>query len=137
MGHVMVNGLSGLLTARKVVKTRFANEDVPPKLLGIIYDIPTDGLFQVYWPNGNLRYEWYYKDGKRVDGVSKGWYSNSKLKQTITWKNGKRNGKWIQWWENGQKVCEWTFKDGKEIGLTRWNDNGQKKEYIYKDGKIV
>ncbi len=53
---------------------------------------PENGLFRVYWKDiidnwhgsatlnpdegEGLRYEWYYKDGKRADGVSKGWWPN-------------------------------------------------------------
>ena len=51
-------------------KTRFANESDPEK--GMTYDIPTDGLFQAHWSNGNIRYEWYYKNGQRADGEAKG-----------------------------------------------------------------
>ena len=64
----------------KILKDRFANDDVPPKLLGKIYDTSIDGMFRVYWSNGNLRYEWEYKDGKRVDGISKGWWPNGNIK---------------------------------------------------------
>ena len=57
--------------------------------------LPDDGLFQQHWPNGNLRYEWYYDKNKssgrerpkrgnipRRDGISKGWYESVMLKQT-------------------------------------------------------
>ena len=47
---------------------------------------PKNGVFKVYWAkNGgvsvedeglNQRYEWIYKDGKRGNGPSKGWYPN-------------------------------------------------------------
>ncbi len=75
---------------------RFANEVVDDDGHPCtIYDIPTDGLFQVKWPNGNLRYEWYYKDGKRADGISKGWFPNGKLKQTMSWKNETTDGLFI------------------------------------------
>jgi len=42
---------------------------------------PENGLFRQYFDNGQLRYEWYYKDGKRADGISRGWWSNGILKQ--------------------------------------------------------
>jgi len=62
--------------------------------IGTEYDTPTNGLFQVYWPGPDkqLRYEWYYKDGKR-DGVSKGWTSTGKLKQMRNWTNGEEISK--------------------------------------------
>ena len=70
-------------------KYRFANEN---PTIGIQYDIPTNGLFQVHWSNGNLRYEWYYKDGERADGESKGWFPNGNMKQVWNWKNGEKDG---------------------------------------------
>ena len=110
-------------------KTRFANESDPEK--GMTYDIPTDGLFQAHWSNGNIRYEWYYKNGQRADGESKGWHSNGQLKQVITWKNGKRHGLYTSWYKNGQKKEEKTYKDGKKEGVgTIWYKNGQIQEEV-------
>ena len=114
---------------------------------------PVNGLYRVYWKdviddghfNGGatldpdegegLRYEWYYKDGKK-DGVSKGWYPNGQLKSKFNWK-GRMHGLYQEWYENGQKKLEGTQKDGKEDGLfTEWFKNGQKrKEVTFKDGK--
>tara|TARA_Y100000310_G_C20598168_1_gene771600 strand:+ start:990 stop:1457 length:468 start_codon:yes stop_codon:yes gene_type:complete len=136
---------------------------------------PENGLFRVYWKDvksvysggatldpdegEGLRYEWYYKDGKRADGISKGWYPSGQLKQTQTWKDGKENGlrtvwyengqkreegilvdgsgKYTHWYQDGQKSGEGTIKDEKNDGLwITWNKSGQKVwEGIYKDGK--
>ena len=132
---------------------------------------PDDGLFRVYWTEDNnasfedtglsVRYEWYYKDGERADGESKGWWSNGQIKHTWTWKNGKKNGLYTFWYENGQKSIEGKYKDDKKEGLyifhsgdghlehkgifkddkrdglwTYWYPNGQKKaERLFKDEK--
>ena len=116
---------------------RFANDD--PHEVGIKYDIPADGLFQVYWSNGNLRYEWYYKDGQHADDISKGWWSNGNLKQTINWKNGKFDGLVTYWYESGQKEQEVSYKDGKINGkVINWYEDGVKElEHIYKDGQCI
>jgi len=115
---------------------------------------PDNGLFRVYWKNviasnigdvtldpndgEELRYEWYYKDGKRADGISKGWWPNGKLKHKWCWKNNLRDGLWIFYDENGQKKSEEIYKDGKKDGLwTHWYENGQKSiEETYKDGEM-
>jgi len=92
---------------------------------------PENGLFRVYWKDvqsthrggatldpdkgEGLRYEWYYKDGKRADGESKGWWPNGQIKHIWTWKDGELNGLYTYWHENGQKVCEEIYKDGKSI----------------------
>ena len=108
---------------------------------------PHNGLFRVYWTKVDevisfedtglpVRYEWYYKDGTRADGVSKGWWPTGQLKHTWTWKNGKKDGLHTYWFENGVKRREVIFANGKANGLsTFWYDNGQKKlEGTFKDG---
>ena len=90
---------------------------------------PENGLFRVYWtgvkgPNDGgatldpdesegLRYEWYYKDGKRADGKTRGWRPNGQLKQEGTYKNGKKDGLQTEWYENGQVKSKGTYKNGK------------------------
>jgi len=115
---------------------RFSNDDVHE--VGIEYDTPTDGLFQVKWPNGNLRYEWYYKDGKQ-DGEAKGWNSDGDLKQIRTYKDGLVDGLRIEWYTNGQKMFEGIYKRGVRDGLyTSWYEDGVKElEHIYKDGQCI
>ena len=116
---------------------------------------PKNGAFKVYWKDivntheggatlnpdegESLRYEWYYKDGKRADGVSKAWWPDGKLKQVKTWKNNTYNGKTNFWYPNGQKRLEETYKEGKPDGLrTRWHENGQKKyEGTYKNDELI
>jgi len=115
---------------------------------------PDNGLFRVYWKNviasnigdatldpndgEELRYEWYYKDGKRADGITKGWWPNGKLKHKWCWKNNVRDGLWIFYDENGQKKSEEIYKDGKLNGLsTEWYENEQKRgEGTFKDSKL-
>ena len=114
-----------------------------------------DGWFRLYWENESalnhiyygkiwkpskndqLRYEWKYKDGKRADGLSKGWWPNGQIKNIHTYKDGKRDGLWTSWYENGQKIYETTYKDGEHDGLyTVWYSNGQKSsENTFKDGE--
>ena len=100
---------------------------------------PEDGVFRKYWKNGNKRYEWEYKDGKRVDGKSIGWWPNGQLKQINTWKNGKENGLYTWYGENGQKAGEVPMKDNIEHGKwTRWYpQTGTKRgEGMLKNGKL-
>tara|TARA_B100000686_G_scaffold354186_1_gene463123 strand:- start:11015 stop:12142 length:1128 start_codon:yes stop_codon:yes gene_type:complete len=104
-----------------------------------------------------LRWEWYYKNGKR-DGISRSYWPDGILKQERTWKNGKQDGLYIEWrhtdgrkireytyrggqrdgsqieyWANGQKKIERTFKNGEEDGLRiEWYKNGQKKMIGFK-----
>ena len=87
--------------------------------------------------SGHLRFEWYYKDGKRADGVSKGFWPDGQLKHIWNWKNGKVHGLYTALYQDGQKRKEQTFKNGKEDGfVTYWSPDGKESsEMIYKDGR--
>jgi|TARA_Y100000034_G_C6862431_1_gene392668 antitoxin component YwqK of YwqJK toxin-antitoxin module len=155
-----------------------------PSELWIEENHPENGWLKVYWkgviehiPGGSknadftlneeegdgLRYELFFKDGMRADGISRGWYPNGQLKSEYTWKDGKQNGSFTQWKETGEKEIVKYYKDGKHDGLytewydtglkmregtykddeydgvwTEWYENGQKKsEKIFKDGELI
>jgi antitoxin component YwqK of YwqJK toxin-antitoxin module len=97
-----------------------------------------DGWFRLYWENGNLRYEWYFKDGKQ-DGVAKAWWPNGDIKSKRNYKDGKEHGSNIGWYEDGQVAGIRDFKDGKRDGL--WTDyykSGQMwMKKTYKRGKLI
>ena len=82
---------------------------------------PPDGWFRRYWENGNLRYEWYYKDGKQ-DGVSKSWWPNGDLKSKRNYKDGKLHGQQKSWYEDGSPDV---IHDGQLAGIRGFN-NGEK-----------
>jgi antitoxin component YwqK of YwqJK toxin-antitoxin module len=95
---------------------------------------PENGLFRVYWKDiitswssgvtfdpdegEGLRWEWYYKDGLKADGISKGWYPNGQIKEIITWKDGKMNGLRNKWDENGDVEYERTYNKGQRIFMS-------------------
>ena len=102
--------------------------------------VPENGIFRQYWPNGNIRYEWYYEKGsqsiarlrRRKDGISKGWFENGTLKQIQTWKGNRKNGVYVQWYCDGQKRMEVYWKDNKKNGkCIEWYPSGQKRQEGY------
>jgi histidinol-phosphate aminotransferase len=97
-----------------------------------------DGEFKKYWSNGNLKYHWRYKNGQRVDGISKGWFPDGQLKSEQIYKD---NGiiKRCFWHENGIQSKEENWKNGEYNGLyTRWDEHGIKEwEKFYKDGELI
>ena len=115
---------------------------------------PQNGWFKVYWPkqgvsepilnkedsNGNLRWEWEYKDGKRADGVSKGWYRDGTLKQVKHWKNGLKHGELIRYYNNKKINDHFQFRSGKRHGwcISYRNDenNSERKRDYYIDGVL-
>ena len=119
-----------------ILKTRFANDEYDNARkndgvgvkVGIEYDTPTDGLFQVYWPKTpkQIRYEWYYKDGKRADGKSYGWNEDGTPKQTLTWKNNIVIKTTWYYYRTKQKWYEETYNEnGELISKKEWDDNGK------------
>ena len=75
-----------------------------------------DGLIKRWYPNGQLEYEYNYKDGKR-DGLAKGWYPNGQLEYEYTYKDGELDGLTKSWDEDGQLQLETHHKDGKQAHL--------------------
>jgi antitoxin component YwqK of YwqJK toxin-antitoxin module len=46
------------------------------------------------------------------ESVSKDYYENGNKLSEVHYKNGKRNGLWIQYWKNGQVWGKGWYKDG-------------------------
>ena len=74
-----------------------------------------------------LKYEWKYKNGKRADGESKGWWPNGQIKQIQTWKDGVPHGPHTAWYDNGNLFAQRYYKNRLEVGLwTYWYETGRK-----------
>ena len=107
---------------------------------------PSDGWFRRYWSNGNLRYEWYFKNGKQ-QGVSKGWWPNGDIKSERNYNKGRLHGKKTAWYETGDP---YVIHDGQVAGTgymhkgfheglwTDYHKNGQKWfEGIYRNKELI
>ena len=66
-------------------------------------------------------------------------YENGQIKSEGNYKDGKPDGKVIDWYENGQIEAEGNYKDGKLDGkATYWHENGKiKGKVTFKDGKCI
>ena len=107
--------------------------------MGNIRDGKKEGKWVSYYHStGKKEWEDTFKDGK-LDGLWNVWYRNGQKRSKGTFKDGKKDGLETQWYKNGQKKLEVTFKDEKEDGLvTEWNENGQKwLETNYKGGEKI
>jgi antitoxin component YwqK of YwqJK toxin-antitoxin module len=87
---------------------------------------PKEGLNREYYPNGNLRNEFFIKDGK-IDGISKYWYSNGQIEFYSKYRAGDHIDTSITYLENGQIRFLEIFENGKSIYDTHFYDNGQVK----------
>ena len=79
-------------------------------------------------------------DEKPKNGLSTNFYINSKQKKSEgEYKDGKQEGRWIEWWINGQKMSEGNYKDGKKDGNWTWwfMEGGNQCVGEYKDGSEV
>ena len=86
---------------------------------------PYSGEAVWYYENGQKMREVTYKDGKK-DGKYNEWYENGQKESEETYKNGEKDGKWTWWYENGQKWIERTYKDGRLIESSAWDEYGNK-----------
>lgn len=99
-------------------------------LIWIPENAPKNGLFEVWWteedPNEGVslvdngcfkRWQMEFKDGKRADGTSYGWFASGQLRQIINWKNGLMHGPNIRFHHNGYLNDQWEYFEGKEHGV--------------------
>ena len=66
----------------------------------ILKERQKNGVYRAYYPNGQLKIEGNYKDGKE-DGFWTVWYENGKKKAEGNYKNGDQVGKWTIYNEDG------------------------------------
>jgi antitoxin component YwqK of YwqJK toxin-antitoxin module len=58
--------------------------------------------------------------GKILEGVSKNFYDNGKLRNEVPVKEGKRHGVAREYYENGQLAAEITYKEDVKNGWSKW-----------------
>jgi len=77
----------------------------------------------------------YFKNGKR-DGFWLNYWKNGQLQSKINYKNGKLEGSWISYHDNGKLRDKGQYKDGlKEGSWFSYFGNGQLSSKVnYKDG---
>ena len=84
-----------------------------------------DGMNVTRWPNGNVRMQGNYKDGKRT-GEWQAFFENGKLNSDEFFTEGQTDGKVTVYYENGQKMYEGENKMGKLAGVWHyWDDKGK------------
>ncbi|MFC1742613.1 toxin-antitoxin system YwqK family antitoxin [Candidatus Riflebacteria bacterium] len=97
---------------------------------------PKDGNYKEYWPDGKIKIETNYKNGKK-HGIEKWWWEeNGNLGSFSNYKNGRKNGIHRYYHRTGVLYYEATYKDGKLHGIENWYEAGRlDKEVPYKDGE--
>ncbi len=70
-----------------------------------------DGLYKEYYEGGQIKYEYHYKRGRKVD-VWKSWYENGQQWTSRDFKNDKLDGKVLVWDTDGTLTKEYTYVNG-------------------------
>jgi hypothetical protein len=85
----------------------------------------TDGMNITRWPNGNVKMQGNYKDGKR-QGEWQSFFENGKINSDEIFVDGQTNGKVTVYYENGKKRYEGENNNGKLNGVWNyWDENGK------------
>ncbi len=93
-----------------------------------------DGVRKAYYDNGNLEYEISYRQGKR-HGKALEFFPNGQLKLEWIYQDGKLDGTSKEYYESGELYREHEYSNNTRIGLKVFYKNGRvKAEYQFKDG---
>ena len=85
-----------------------------------------DGLSEVWWENGNLKYSLNFQNGL-LHGTNKAWHQNGQKLSEGSTVGGKKEGNWEFWSDNGTKIKTVEFLNDQKEGLFQeWDANGQK-----------
>ena len=94
-------------------------------------DVPFTGKAVAKWPDGQMKTQISYKDGKR-HGLKSHWYESGQKLSEINYKYGKHHGPLTVWYENGQWMRSGNHVDGKMVGVwTHWYENGQQRDELF------
>ncbi len=90
------------------------SENGKPLIYGRIKNNKNEGLWQYYYPDGQLESQGYFKN----DISSDKWvwyYPDGKLKATGYYSNGKKDGKWTKYDEYGSVTSEAVYRNNVKI----------------------
>lgn len=77
------------------------------------------GLYESWYPNGQLREQINYKDGEK-DGLYEWWFENGVLGFRGNYKEDELDGICEWWCENGKQMARINYKDGNRLKITIW-----------------
>lgn len=83
------------------------------------------GLMEDYFPDGKLKAQRYFEEGKQV-GKTTLYFPSGKVKEVQYYVNGLKNGGDTVFYENGQPEFALSYKDEKRHGyLRKWSPEGE------------
>lgn len=122
-------------------RSEIYNENNTNVIDGIVYDIneePINGLYKIYYPNGNVKMEVLSKDGKphgegrfydengnlqfkgifkdgQIDGTVYNYFADGTVRNEMHYVDGVQDGKQYIYDENGDPAAELVFENGKAV----------------------
>jgi len=79
----------------------------------------------VRYPNGQIKYNWNWKDGV-YHGRCMDWAENGMTKFQGHYRNGQKHGKWWEWYRNGRLSVAGLFENGYARVLKAWKPCGER-----------
>jgi hypothetical protein len=96
-----------------------------------------NGNYSEYYLNKNLKEQGVFKKGLKSK-VWKSWTDDGKLTSLITWKNGKKNGRFFLYDENGKLKQDGNYTADQLNGvITNYTEKSVPQVTTYKNGVIV
>jgi antitoxin component YwqK of YwqJK toxin-antitoxin module len=109
--------------------------------LAMLLIAPAPGFSEVvkeYWPDGQVKWERNYQDGK-LDGMSREYGEDGTVLREESYKNDKKNGISKMYYKDGTLRMEANYQDGIKDGLEttylRWDN--KKTVTLFKQGKAI
>ncbi len=116
-----------LLACTESDNAEIYNENNTNVVDGIVYDMnerPINGLYKIYYPNGNVKMEVRSKNG-RPDGEGKFYDEVGNLLFSGTFKNGVIHGKMYNYYADGTVRNEMNYVNGVQHGTYKtYKENG-------------
>lgn len=122
-------------------KDEIYNENNTTVKDGVVYDIderPINGLYKVYYSNGNVKMQVQSKNGL-PDGEGKFYDENGNLQFLGMFVGGKIDGKFYNYYEDGTVHNEMNYKNGVQDGEQKlFNTDGSLMiSVMFENGKIL
>jgi uncharacterized protein len=126
-GKYKDNKKNGYCFEKKLLRLADMGEDLQPFAIkgNYILDKP-EGVFEVFYPDGNLAAQENYKEAK-LEGKRELFYKNGNLMFRCAYINNKKNGVEEQFYESGLKKSVTPFDSGTINGT---------QQYFFESGKI-
>jgi hypothetical protein len=104
---------------------------------GNYVDGKEEGIWEYFYPNGQLSMKGSYKNGE-YNGKWVFFHEDGSLDQKGSFKNGERYGEW-SWYENNLLHSKCSFKNGKANGIWEfYNEDGSlRSKSLYDNGYLV